>query len=261
MMHQSHKTGAYAKRLRRRAHKDLRPYKIGAFTLIELLVVIAIIGLMAGIGLATVNNLGKANDLSAGNRQLIDDLAFARFKAINDRTTVYVVFVSPDIAKKSWTGPDGEEVKKLLDRQYSAYALFAKRTLGDQPGPGTARYITDWKTLPEGTLIPTNKFRLTAAPSDPLMDRPMAYYDIPFPNSTNSTLKLPCIAFDYLGRLTEKGDQFIPISKGTIILSQTPMITPPEVIETPRNNYTNNPVVQIDWLTGRARSTNYAKIF
>jgi prepilin-type N-terminal cleavage/methylation domain-containing protein len=240
-------------------HSDNR-----AFTLIELLVVIAIIGIMASIGLVTVGNLGKSNDLGAANRQLIDDLSFARFKAINDRTTVYVVFISPDILKKPWSGADSQEVKKLLDFQYSAYALFAKRSLGDQPGPGTARYLTDWKNLPEGVMIPTNKFRMRLpgqVTPDPLMERSLAYYPIPFPAATNSTMILPCIAFDYLGRLTETGDQFIPLSKSTLILSQTPFTVPPEVIETPRNNYTNNPVVQIDWLTGRARSTNYAKIF
>ena len=232
-----------------------------AFTLIELLVVIGIIGLLAGVGLATVGNLSKSSDLSTANRQLIDDLAYARIKAINDRTTVYVVFISPEILKKPWSAKEAGEIKKLLDLQYSAYALFAKRSLGDQPGPGNARYITDWKTLPEGTFIPTNKFRFAlpgAYVPGPVMERPLAHYDIPFPNATNATLKLPCIAFDYLGRLTQAGDQFIPISKGTIILSQTPLTVAPEVIETPKNNYTNNPVVQIDWLTGRARSTNYA---
>jgi len=235
-----------------------------AFTLIELLVVIGIIGLLAGIGLVTVQNLSKSSDISTANRQLIDELAFARMKAINDRTTVYMVFVSPEILKKPWSGAELKEItNKMVNLQYTSYALFAKRTLGDQPGPGTARYLTDWKTLPDGTFIPTNKFRMRlpgVVTPDSLMDRPLAHYDIPFPAATNATLKLPCIAFDYLGRLTESGDQFIPVSKGAVILSQKPLTVPPEVIETPRNNYTNNPVVQIDWLTGRARSTNYATL-
>src|SRR5204862_3373779 len=124
--------------MRTRSPIQTRP----AFTLIELLVVIAIIGIMAGIGLATVGNLRKGNDLSAGNRQLIDDLAFARFKAINDRTTIYVVFVSPEILKlrRPWSDTDNKEMtNKLVNLQYTSYALFAKRSLGDQPGPGTAR--------------------------------------------------------------------------------------------------------------------------
>jgi hypothetical protein len=42
-------------------------------------------------------------------------------------------------------------------------------------------------------------------------------------------------------------------------------LDPAEVIETPRNNFTNNPAIRIDWLTGRARvvqpeKMNYAAL-
>src|SRR5947208_15683085 len=68
-----------------------------AFTLIELLVVMAIIGLLAAIGLAALKGFGKGTGLAGAQRQLLDDLALARLRAISGRTTVYMVFVPPGI--------------------------------------------------------------------------------------------------------------------------------------------------------------------
>src|SRR6187200_3422050 len=120
-----------------------------AFSLVELLVVMAIIGILASIGLPALRGWGGSTDIAAANRQLMDDLSYARFKAINDRTTVYVVFVSHDILTQPWNNLQKVQISKMANLQYTSYALFAKRSLGDQPGGGRPHYITEWRTLPE----------------------------------------------------------------------------------------------------------------
>lgn len=247
-----------------------------AFTLIELLVVMAIIGVLAAIGIPALKGMGGSNDIAAATRQLIDDLSYARLKAINERTTVYVVFVSDTIL----ASPDD---KKLLSKhanlQYTSYALFTKRSLGDQPGRTNPRYITDWRTLPEGTFIPTNKFNMITAlnrnawTNETIFNRPFFFGDvgakanlIPFPTATNTPIAMPYIAFDFQGRLKQPPnisvpqDVIVPIAKGSIVYPQEDKtaanaenLQAAEVIETPKGNYTNNPSIRIDWLTGRAR--------
>lgn len=252
-----------------------------AFTLIELLVVMAVIGILAAIGLPALKGMGASNDVGAAIRQLMDDLSYARLKAMNERTTVYVVFVSDTILRQSWSPAEQKQVAHFANLQYTSYALFTKRSLGDQPGAGTPRYITDWRTLPEGTFIPTNKFDLakalgTVRTNETLVTRPFFFGDevtsvgkahlIPFPHATNDPIPMAFIAFDFQGRLKQPGnasfphDVIVPVAKGSIIYPQEDKdklkqgnLTAPEVIETPKGNYTNNPSIRIDWLTGRAR--------
>jgi prepilin-type N-terminal cleavage/methylation domain-containing protein len=231
-----------------------------AFSLVELLVVMAVIAVLAGIGIPALKGLGGSNSMGAATRQLLDDLAYARLKAINDRTTVYVVFVSDQILRQPWNSQQRREIAKVANLQYTSYALFANRSLGDQPGPGTARYITDWRTLPEGTFIPTNKFNYAAEPNRmqaPIFTRTLRHVLIPFPTATNQSIPLPCIAFDFQGRLKQTDDVVLPIARGSIIYPQEQnpnSMDSPEVIESPKGGTTNNPSIRIDWLTGRART-------
>lgn len=244
------------------------------FSLIELLVVMAIIGLLAAIGIPALKGLSGSNDIGSAARQLLDDLSYARLRAINDRTTVYVVFVSPDILTQPWNNAQRAQIAKVANLQYTGYALFATRRLGDQPGPGNAHYLTEWRSVPDGTFIPTNKFNLSQASDlvrsqQPMSTRPFFYDErkFPFPTEKDTPISLPYIAFDYQGRLTRMEDVMVPISKGAVLYPQDSRdkikqasLEPAEVVETPKNNYTNNPVIRIDWITGRARVIRPEKV-
>jgi prepilin-type N-terminal cleavage/methylation domain-containing protein len=264
--------------------------KSTAFTLIELLVVMAIIGILAAIGLPALKGIGAGNDVAAAVRQLLDDLSYARLKAMNERTTVYVVFVSPQILQQDWS-VQKTEVARYANLQFTSYALFTKHSLGDQPGAERPRYITDWRTLPQGTFIPTNKFDMAFAfgsqrANVPLFNRPFFFGDtsasgkgnlIPFPRATNTAspnpIQMAYIAFDFQGRLKHPAnalvahDIIVPIAKGSIVYPQDDPqklkdgnLEPAEVIETPKGNATNNPSIRIDWLTGRARVVQPEKV-
>ena len=201
-----------------------------AFTLIELLVVIAIIGILAAIAMPTIG-MFKPNPLAAASRQLLDDLAFARHKALADHTTVYVVFV-PSTANLNLNtlGLMNPNIQQRMSKgQYAAYALYERRQIGDQPGQKRPHWLTNWRLLPKGTYIATQKFgrnvvapaqeRLTAAfgnnyagfdfmtfdygSADTNADNGPFFTDPDNPTLTysKSYSQMPFIAFDYRGSL------------------------------------------------------------
>src|SRR3954463_15627359 len=65
-----------------------------AFTLLELLVVIGIIALISAIALPVLRSF-KPDPLKTASNQLLNDLAYARHRAIADHTIVYVCFMPP----------------------------------------------------------------------------------------------------------------------------------------------------------------------
>lgn len=269
------------------------------FTLLEMLVVIAIIGILAGAGLPAIKSMSKSNTMASANRQLLDDIAFARSSAMANHTTVYMVFVPPWIADQTYFPTNGMNsrlfgmVTNLYSGQYTTYSLVALRSVGDQPGQRSARYLTGWKTLPTGVYIATNKFYNSgnsyfAPPFLNITNSANVVY-FPFPvatNFSNQKFAMPFIAFNYLGQLVDGADNlvssradadqhmYIPLVRGSIFYNGFPPQS--DIVETPAGNayysnynsfeaQNNKPFntgpsagaaynqIYIDPLTGRAR--------
>ncbi len=256
-----------AQRLRRRAP---------AFTLLELLVVLAIMGILAAIGLPAMKGLQKSNVMASATQQLLSDFALARQTAIRERTTVHVIFVPPKVDMMSYNTGDLRDSKtwtNLLTHPFATYALFAERTVGDQPGQPHYRYIGPWRTLPEGVVIAPWEFddwmmniNGTPAAWDTALeqDRPFKFGDFRFPTANGMINRVPHLAFDAKGGLIVHNlsgarvfqDEVINLARASVLVQRGPAgnVLEFDVRESPPGNSTNNyNRVRIDGLTGRAK--------
>jgi prepilin-type N-terminal cleavage/methylation domain-containing protein len=255
---------------------------VRAFTLIELLVVITILGILAGLAVPALKNISKSDANTSAARQLLDDVGRARQMAISRHTTIYMVFVPTNFfGKLTGANLTSTTTTNLVEKQLTGYGFLASGTVGDQPGKHNWNYIGPWQGLPDGTFIAAQKFAPSTTFTIPQWQadyggQPIPGFtnlSVPFPTAGAPTVLMPCLMFDYQGRLVSEVDASgnyrnadIPLAQGSVGYGRdavTKVSLPTTVLagaitETPagnsgigNNNYSYN-VVHVDALTGRA---------
>ena len=234
------------------------------FSLIELLVVVAIIGLLSAVTLPSLKGLNKSNALKTTNRQLVDDLNLARTMAINNRSPVFLTFLTPTLVAdqgllRDLPETELERLVELIPGQYSAYALYATRSAGDQPGQSNPRFLTDWKFLPDGIYFQTNKFNTQLQNMSNPVNRSFPYSRIEM-FTTGQELLLPVLGFDAQGQLISGRDEVVTFREGSIFVPRdangNPQVGPVDIVDKSGvgNSEEGNHHVYVNWLTGRAKA-------
>jgi prepilin-type N-terminal cleavage/methylation domain-containing protein len=69
----------------------MRKQRTSGFTLIEMLAVLVIVGVLVGITLTSMHNIGRSTALHSASRQIADQISKARNYALGNGTYVYMV--------------------------------------------------------------------------------------------------------------------------------------------------------------------------
>lgn len=223
------------------------------FTLLELLVVIAIMGILAGLAVPALKNLGKSSASVSASRQLLDDVGRARQLAMARRANVFMVFVPTNFwlingfNLAGMTPAQQSIASNLVPLELTGYTFIAYGAVGDQPGRHQWHYLASWQSLPAGSFIPPQKFWPPQAGhfNIPAWTNDMVAYGVPIDNWRSPTnqiypfvaaqvpfptedstnfIYLPCVEFDSFGKLiSESPDNgnsyhhaYIPLAQGSV---------------------------------------------
>src|SRR5438552_11850470 len=208
-----------------RFHQPRTPALRAGMTVLELLVVIAIIALLSVLSVPAIRALTRSNTISSANPQLLDDIALARQRAINEHSIVHVLFVQTNVLSMNLNTKNpqnGKVLGNLMTGGQTRYALYAERTAGDQPGQHHPRYLTGWHTLPEGVFFAD---RPEDTPPGGLSH--LEKFRAPFfPTLTGGPMDLPHIAFDDSGALVDVNGnrrpegEYIELARGSIMFQR-----------------------------------------
>jgi len=150
----------------------------------------------------------------------------------------------------------------LLSGQFASYALISLRSVGDQPGQHTRKYITEWRTLPEGILLAPYKLLGLNPNSRDEYARTFPTAWLPFPGSRSEEFPLPYIGFNPQGQLISQRDEVLGMAKGSVFVTRSPggvmsmdvQLNPaPRTAASPAFQTNTYQFVRINWLTGRAK--------
>ncbi len=193
----------------------------------------------------------------------------------------------------------GTTASNLVNLQLTGYNFASLGKVGDQPGQHSWHYLSTWQALPDGNFIASAKFLPQYYPT-PMQILPWlptwqpqppdysgqidnwqypvnshvqiyGFYQtqLPFPTEQSPLVLMPCLIFDYTGKLiSETLDNvnyhhaYIPLAQGSVTYghdaNKMPVmatVQPGDITETPSGNSSSigYNVIDVDPLSGRAK--------